>query len=389
MDPSRLNYCVRILCFTLTVGASIVNCQTAIGQSTNNGKEGIAVDRLADVINNIVAANRKAYSKIIVERLVSREGVITAVEDYEKNKALPLPAQLFRLGADISRRQVKSASYSLQSFWAIRRGNLPSLEIEKIGLAHVLGGKKKSYGVELVKGTNLFIAAYPDIATSSSCVSCHNRHPGSRKHDFKLGDVMGGVIVRIPLPRRLDDGKNRQNGSSSYSIGATADSKKATINYRTAADIVHGIVSANREAYSKQVVHRLVVKEKVIQADEQFLKLKALPLPAQVFREGAQLANQKNSTITYSLRSIWALRSKNGPTTELEKAGLAHVANGNDRFYGKEQENKTNDFVAIYPDKATITSCVSCHNNHKDSPRRDFRLGDVIGGVVVRIPLSK
>jgi hypothetical protein len=31
---------------------------------------------------------------------------------------------------------------------------------------------------------------------------------------------------------------------------------------------------------------------------------------------------------------------------------------------------------------------VSCHNQHKDSPRKDFKLNDVMGGVVIRIPIS-
>ncbi|MGH8566472.1 MAG: c-type heme family protein, partial [Gammaproteobacteria bacterium] len=28
-------------------------------------------------------------------------------------------------------------------------------------------------------------------------------------------------------------------------------------------------------------------------------------------------------------------------------------------------------------------ACVACHNNHKDTPKRDFKLDDVMGGVVV------
>jgi hypothetical protein len=42
----------------------------------------------------------------------------------------------------------------------------------------------------------------------------------------------------------------------------------------------------------------------------------------------------------------------------------------------------------VYPDVAVAPACVTCHNAHKDSPRTDFEMGDVMGGVVVRIPLS-
>jgi hypothetical protein len=31
---------------------------------------------------------------------------------------------------------------------------------------------------------------------------------------------------------------------------------------------------------------------------------------------------------------------------------------------------------------------VTCHNGHKDSPRTDFKEGDVLGGVVLRIPIK-
>jgi len=31
------------------------------------------------------------------------------------------------------------------------------------------------------------------------CVSCHNKHPDTPKKDFKIGDVMGGVVIRIPI----------------------------------------------------------------------------------------------------------------------------------------------------------------------------------------------
>lgn len=35
--------------------------------------------------------------------------------------------------------------------------------------------------------------------------------------------------------------------------------------------------------------------------------------------------------------------------------------------------------VAMYPDVASAEPCVSCHNAHKASPKRDWRLNDVMG----------
>ena len=47
----------------------------------------------------------------------------------------------------------------------------------------------------------VFQAVYTDKALSSQCADCHNVHPDSPKRDFKAGDVMGGMLVTIPLPQ--------------------------------------------------------------------------------------------------------------------------------------------------------------------------------------------
>ena len=45
-------------------------------------------------------------------------------------------------------------------------------------------------------------------------------------------------------------------------------------------------------------------------------------------------------------------------------------------------------FTAVYPDVAVAEACVFCHNTHVDGPRSDFQMGDVMGGVAVRISLG-
>jgi hypothetical protein len=34
-----------------------------------------------------------------------------------------------------------------------------------------------------------------------ACIGCHKAHPRSSKKDFKLHDVMGGLVIEIPLSR--------------------------------------------------------------------------------------------------------------------------------------------------------------------------------------------
>lgn len=42
--------------------------------------------------------------------------------------------------------------------------------------------------------------------------------------------------------------------------------------------------------------------------------------------------------------------------------------------------------VALYADVASANGCVACHNAHPDSPRKDWRLGDVMGATTWTYP---
>ncbi len=89
------------------------------------------------------------------------------------------------------------------------------------------------------------------------------------------------------------------------------------------------------------------------------------------------------------LRSLWPLSPKGVAETATEKTGLQFVLEHPDSaYYAEESLGGRRYFIAVYPDKAVFPSCVNCHNGHKDSPKKDFKPGDVMGGLVVRVPLE-
>ena len=155
------------------------------------------------------------------------------------------------------------------------------------------------------------------------------------------------------------------------------------------ADSLYAVLAADRATYATDVVNRLQDKEKVIKADEHFQDTKALPLPAQMFRMGAERAQKSGAAFSYSLLSPWPINKQNGPKTEAEKAGLKAVTETGKNYYTEETIVGKKYFTAAYPDKAITEACGNCHNAHQDSPRKDFKLGDIIGAVVIRIPLDK
>lgn len=166
------------------------------------------------------------------------------------------------------------------------------------------------------------------------------------------------------------------------------ETKPAGFTPQQMADALFTVMASDRGVYTKQVVNRLQNEDQVIKASEHWKDDKALPLPAQMFRMGAEAVTAKNAGFTYALLSLWPINKQNAPQTEVEKAGLKFVADslGKTNYYAEETLGGKKYFTAIYADVAVSPACVKCHNNHEDSPRTDFNLNDVMGGVVVRIP---
>lgn len=169
---------------------------------------------------------------------------------------------------------------------------------------------------------------------------------------------------------------------------SSGQSSAPGISPQAMADALHSVMESDRTVYTRLIINRLAVKEKVIKASEHWEDEKALVLPAQMFRYGAEMVAEKNKNFSYSLLSLWPVNKQNVPRTDAEKEGLKFIAeNVGKNFYTTEKLGEVNYYTAIYPDTAVAQACISCHNEHKDSPRNDFKMGEVMGGVVIRIPI--
>lgn len=184
--------------------ASTVLVGVAVSQAAIAG-DTVPVKAMADALHLVMDSDRTVYTQKIVNRLVKKEKVIKASEHFEDEKALVLPAQMFRFGAELVAKRAESIpdvnfSYSLQSLWPVNKQNAPKTDAEKAGLKFVAENKGKNYYTEeVLGGKKYFTAVYADTAVAPVCVSCHNEHPDTPKSDFKIGDVMGGVVIRIPV----------------------------------------------------------------------------------------------------------------------------------------------------------------------------------------------
>ncbi len=155
-------------------------------------------------------------------------------------------------------------------------------------------------------------------------------------------------------------------------------------------DSLFAVMKADRTNYTKLIVKRLgPAGAGAIKPDEHWEDIEnGALLPAQMFRAGAEAVAEMTDDFTYSLQSIWPINAQNKPKTPIEKTGLEYIAaNPGENYYGEEKLGDTTYFTAVYPDVAVSDACTICHNEHKDSPRTDFKVGEVMGGVVIRVPL--
>lgn len=175
-------------------------------------------------------------------------------------------------------------------------------------------------------------------------------------------------------------------------VGAFIAAKSVTgppgIPPATAADYVHAVIEADRAIYTKHVVDRMQDKG-VVAASENWESQNTLPLPAQFLIDSARMVAKKDRGIRYRLVSLWPIYERNGPATDFERAGLEGVLKQPEKTYtGYVESGGRRYFQAIYADLAVAQACIGCHNAHPNSPRRDFKLNDVMGGIVITLPVG-
>ena len=182
---------------TLIIAIGLSGGSWAESQTTE--QEVVAAEKVADFIHSVIEADRTLYTTHVVQRMQKNE-IVKADENWKAEAALPLPAQMMALAGLRVKGKGTGLEHRLISLWPIYEKNRPASEFEIIGLGAVAADPTKPYTDTIKKdGRRYFQAIYADKAVSLSCLNCHNNHPLSPKQDYKLDDVMGGIVISFPL----------------------------------------------------------------------------------------------------------------------------------------------------------------------------------------------
>lgn len=188
----------RMSCGPLSLMAVLLT--SLIGSVVHPAEQvGVPPEIVADYIHALVEADRTLYTTHVVERM-QELGVTVASEHWKAQGVLPLPAQMLMMTGWEVEGQGTGLRIRLTSLWPINKENGPADDFERAGLEQVGKTPKKPYTGIITQGDKrLFKALYPDRAVSTACIDCHNGHESSRKRNYKLNDVMGGIVVSFPL----------------------------------------------------------------------------------------------------------------------------------------------------------------------------------------------
>ena len=180
---------------------------------------------------------------------------------------------------------------------------------------------------------------------------------------------------------------------ASLTSAASPDVKReapvASISAEKVAAYVYAVIQADRTIYTSQIVNRMQEKQ-IVSAAEHWEQDNALPLPAQFLQQSGRVVAEGGTGIRFRLIGLSPIYQRNAPATEFERKALETLARQPDRpISGIVTSGQKRYYQAIYPDRAVATACVTCHNAHPLSPKRDFKLKDVMGGIAITIPLDE
>ncbi len=109
------------------------------------------------------------------------------------------------------------------------------------------------------------------------------------------------------------------------------------------------------------------------------------PLPALFLRLVSQQMERKPPQLGLYLGSDEPINKSNLFTGTQALAFEAVKSSGDSIF----MENAPGGIVAMYPDFASAAPCVTCHNEHADSPKIDWKMDDVMGATTWTYPKDR
>ncbi|MCP5024074.1 MAG: methyl-accepting chemotaxis protein [bacterium] len=147
-------------------------------------------------------------------------------------------------------------------------------------------------------------------------------------------------------------------------------------------------IAIDRNYYTKNVVLKLKGEGSEIKATPFFHGVdNAIPTPATFVREAGDALNG-DTHFKPRLLSKWNIHPDKGITTPEDQAAWDAIVSAPNEPHSVLLEKNGVMFLDYVAADMAGAGCVSCHNEHADSPKTDWAEGEVMGILSLRVPLT-
>lgn len=146
-----------------------------------------------------------------------------------------------------------------------------------------------------------------------------------------------------------------------------------------------------RTLYSAGIVPNALAVEGISMTHDYKMKEGAIPIPATFLielGERIQLKNPGMSVRLYSNYPFPSRQAEGGPRDDFELKAIRHLEKNPDIPFYQFVEFQGRPSFRYTEADIMKPSCIGCHNSHPDSPKKDWKVGDVRGVLEITQPLD-
>jgi len=167
----------------------------------------------------------------------------------------------------------------------------------------------------------------------------------------------------------------------------------AETNLQRQASDLNSIINSVRGYYASNVVGRILaapgVPTRVVHNYEDFPG--AIPIPATLSLELGRVISERQHNIAYRFVSDFPFANRvPHPLDRFESDSLQELRRNPNQILTADSQSLFVDSVRLVSPVVMGAACVACHNAHPESPKRDWKVGDVRGlqEVTITQPIS-
>ena len=155
----------------------------------------------------------------------------------------------------------------------------------------------------------------------------------------------------------------------------------AEVALRRQATDLNSVVSSVRSYYATNVVGRVLAHPGATQVVHNYETIPgAIPIPATLSLELGKVISEQQQNISYRFVSDFPFKNRTPhQLDDFEKASLQSLRENPDQKIVDAASSMFSDRVRLVAPVIMGPACVSCHNAHPESPKRDWKVGDVRG----------